>query len=198
MLASPVIFKAEDHTYTLDGIRLPSVTQILGRCFDFSMVNAEVLAAKAALGTAVHIACELDDADDLLEESVHASVRPYLDAYRLFKQQKRTHVIATEQVVHNRIYGYAGKFDLLTEFDDGRWLIDWKTPLHISPAVGLQTAAYVAALPGELGAGKGIKRAALQLKANGKYQLHPFADPNDHTVFVAFATAFNWELRNLK
>lgn len=196
METAAVIFREEGHSYTLDGQRLPSVTQILSRCFDFSMVNADVLAAKAALGTAVHVACELDDADDLVEDSVHASVRPYLEGYRLFKRQKLTRVIATEQVVHNRLYGYAGKFDLLTEFDGSRWLIDWKTPLTISPAVGLQTAAYVAALPSDLAAGKRIKRAALQLKNDGTYKLHEFAQPNDHAVFIAFATAYNWETRN--
>lgn len=195
---SAVVFRAEDHSYTLDGVRLPSVTQILGRCFDFSKIDLAVLAAKAELGTAVHIACELDDMNDLVEESVHAKVRPYLKGYRLFKRQKMTNVIATEQVVHNSLYGYAGKFDLLTEFDGARWLVDWKTPLRISPAVGLQTAAYVAALPADLAAGKRIKRAALQLKDDGTYQLHEFAQPSDHAVFIAFATAHNWIERNLK
>lgn len=191
-------FDPERHTYSLDGVNLPSVTTILKRCFDFSKIDPAVLAAKGELGTAVHIACELDDTNDLVEESVHAKVRPYLEGYRLFKRHKLTNVIATEQVVHNGLHGYAGKFDLLTEFDGARWLVDWKTPLHISRAVGLQTAAYVAALPADLAAGQRIKRAALQLKVDGTYQLHEFKDPSDHAVFIAFAIAHNWTERNLK
>ena len=195
---SLVIFKQEDHTYTLNGVRVPSVTQILRRLFDFSMVDADVLAAKAALGTAVHIACELDDAQDLMEESVHARVRPYLDAYRLFKTHKRPRVIATEQVIHNALYGFAGKYDLFNEFDDALWLIDWKTPLSISPAVGLQTAAYAKCLPAELTQGRPVKRAALQLKDDATYRLHEFKDPSDWPTFCAFATTHNWTQRNMK
>ncbi len=198
MSVAGVVFREEDHSYTVGGVRLPSVTQILARLFDFSMVNADVLAAKAALGTAVHLACELDDADDLNEESLHASVRPYLDGYRLFKRHKLTRVVATEQVIHNPIYGYAGKYDLLTEFDDALWLVDWKTPLTISRAVGLQTAAYAKALPAALTQGRAVRRAALQLSAEGTYRLHEFKDPNDWPVFAAFATAHNWTERNMK
>lgn len=196
---SVVVFKAEDHSYTLEGVRLPSVTQILARCYDFARVDPVVLAAKAELGTAVHVACELDDANDLVESSVHPRVRPYLDGYRLFKQQKRPNVIATEQIVHHRLFGYAGKFDLLADFDGARWLIDWKTPLTISPAVALQTAAYQQALDPSLLPGTFTrKRAALQLTDDGRFKLHEFADPNDWPTFVAFTTAHHWQTRNLK
>lgn len=189
-----VEFNAERHEYTVDGQRVPSVTQVLRPLYDFSHVSPEVLAAKGELGTAVHLACELDDADDLDEATVGESVRPYLDGYRLFKQHKATRVIATEQVVSHRL-GYAGKLDLITEFDDARWLVDWKTPLVISPAVALQTAAYVAALPPELAppAGMKQKRAALQLKNDGTYKLHEFSDPNDFAVFVSFLNVHTWK-----
>jgi len=193
-----VVFNAERHEYTVDGQRVPSVTQVLRSLFDFSHVPPAVLAAKGELGTAVHLACELDDDADLDESTVGEAVRPYLDGYRLFKQHKLTRVIATEQVVSHRI-GYAGKFDLLTEFDDARWLIDWKTPLVISPAVALQTAAYVAALPAELAppAGMKQKRAALQLKNDGTYKLHEFSDPNDFAIFASFLNVNAWKEKNL-
>jgi hypothetical protein len=194
-----VTFEPEKHEYAIDGVRVPSVTQVLKDCYDFSRVAPDVLQAKAELGTAVHLACELDDAGDLVEESVHAQVRPYLDAYRLFKQHKCTHVVATEQIVHHPLHRYAGKLDLITEFDGARWLVDWKTPLSINPAVGLQTAAYVNALPkGWLGYDGPYKRAALQLKNDGTYKLHEFAEPNDWPVFLAKLTSYRWNERNLK
>lgn len=187
-----VVFNAEAHEYTVAGVRVPSVTQVLRDCYDFSRVAPDVLAAKAELGEAVHLACELDDAGDLVEDSVHARVRPYLDAYRLFKSHKRTEVIATEQIVHHPRLAYAGKLDLLTQFDGARWLIDWKTPIAISPAVALQTAGYAGALPG---GSAGIRRAALQLKADGTYRLHEFTDPNDWPTFVAMLTVYRWKQR---
>lgn len=189
-------FDEPSHTYTVDGARVPSVTQVLAACYDFSHVPPGVLAAKGELGTAVHAACELDDADDLDEESVHEAVRPYLDAYRLFKTHKCTHVIATEKIVHHPVHQYAGKLDLLTEFDGARWLVDWKTPLVISPAVALQTAAYAAALPDAYSGP--WKRAALQLKNDGTYRLHEFGDPNDFAVFVSFLNCHRWKEGNIK
>jgi hypothetical protein len=194
-------FDASLHEYRWNGVRVPSVTQVLAQCIDFSMVSRDVMEAKGALGTAVHAACELDDANDLVEESVHDSVRGYLEGYRKFKRDKVTKVIATEMPVYHALFGYAGKLDLLTEFDDARWLIDWKTPLAINPATALQTAGYVNALSRELTGEKGpssIKRAALQLKADGTYRLHEFTNPNDFSTFVSFVNVFKWKESNLK
>lgn len=194
-------FDAGLHEYRWSGVRVPSVTQVLAQCFDFSMVSRDVMQAKAELGTAVHTACELDDANDLVEESVHDSVRGYLDGYRKFKRDKVTSVIATELPVYHPLFGYAGKFDLLTEFDDARWLIDWKTLLTINPATALQTAGYVGALPRDLMGEKGpigVKRAALQLKSDGTYRLHEFTNPNDFSTFVSFVNVFKWKESNLK
>lgn len=179
------------HEYAIDGVRVPSVTQVLQQLHDFSHVPADVLEAKRELGTAVHLACELDDGGDLVEESVHASVRPYLDAYRLFKSQKVTEVIAAEQIVHHPAMRYAGKLDLLARIEGYRWVIDFKTPLVIHPAVGLQTAGYAGAL--QSAAAGPLRRAALQLKPDGTYRLHEFRDPNDWPTFVACLTLFRWK-----
>lgn len=201
--ASSVVFNEEKHTYMHNGVLLPSVTQILARLYDFSAVNDNVLAAKAELGRAVHMCCELDDANDLDEASVAPTVMPYLDAYRKFKREKCSRMVATEQIVYSAA-GYAGKYDLLADMadDDGpadRWLIDWKTPLTINPAVALQTAGYVAALPRHHlppEVGKRVRRAALQLKNNGTYKLHEFKDPTDYPTFLSFLNTHRWMQRN--
>lgn len=200
--ASKVVFNDEAHSYTLAGVVLPSVTGILKCLFDFSMVNSAVLQAKVELGRAVHMACELHDAGDLDEASVAPAVLPYLTGYRKFRRDKCTHVIAAEQIVYSSL-GYCGKFDLLCEFDgnvEGKpdlHLIDLKTPLVISPAVGLQLAGYAAALPAPLNPKRRpIQRSALQLKADGTYKLVPFNDYNDFPTFVSFLNCFRWRQRN--
>jgi hypothetical protein len=190
-------FDKERHAYAVDGVPVPSVTQVLAPLYDYSRVNRDVLAAKAELGTAVHAACELDDAGDLDEASVHELVRPYLDGYRAFKRDVVAGAIATELRVHHPLLRYAGTLDLLTEFRGESWLIDWKTPLSINPAVALQTVAYAQALPPEF-QGRSWKRAALQLKADGKYRLHEFNDPNDWPTFVAMLTVHRWKERTSK
>lgn len=192
-----VIFDEEKHTYTKDGALIPSVTTVLRQLYNFDFVHPDVLAAKAALGTAVHKACELDDADDLDDESLAPAALPYLQGYRKFKRDKLTKVVATELIVYSAM-GYAGKLDLLTEFDGELWLIDWKTPLSISAAVGLQTAGYAGALPRELlpRVGHKVRRGALQLKADGNYKLHEFKDHNDYPTFISFLNAYRWTKRH--
>lgn len=196
--AAAVVFNEEAHTYTREGVLLPSVTQVLKRLYDFSMVDPAVLAAKAHLGKAVHLACELDDIGDLVEESVAPAVAPYLAAYRKFKAEKCSRMVAVEQVVYNAV-GYAGKLDLLADIEADRWMIDWKTPLSIHPAVALQTAGYAAALPRDLmavpGSGR-LRRAALQLKDDGTYRLHEFNDPADFPTFMSFLNCYRWTQRN--
>jgi hypothetical protein len=194
---SAVVLDKATHTYTVAGVVVPSVTQVLRECFDFSRVDPAVLAAKAMLGTAVHKACELDDAGTLDEASVHERVLPYLEGYRLFKREKRPEVLATEQRVFHPIAGYAGTYDVRMVFDGYIWLIDWKTPLVINPAVALQLAAYTAALPPMERSGR-EKRGALQLLDDGRYRLHEFKDPNDYPTFLSFLNTYRWKKANLK
>lgn len=191
-----LVFDAEAHTYTLDGVRVPSVTTVLARLYNFEFVNRGVLEAKAHLGKVVHACCDLDDAGELDDASVAPAAAPYLEAYRRFRAHKRTTVLATELVVYSP-HGYAGKLDLLTDFDGDRWLIDWKTPLVINPAVALQTAGYLGALPDHLRLGlKKIRRGALQLRDDGTYKLHEFRDANDFPTFISFLNTYRWIQRN--
>lgn len=193
---SELRFDAGTHAYTLDGQCLPSVTQVLAPLYDFSRVRDDVLEAKRALGQAVHLACQLDDEGDLDESSLDDAVRPYLGGYRLFKSQKLTRVVAAEYRVHHAVLRYAGTLDLLADIDGDRSLIDFKTPLVINPAVGLQTEAYRHALPPSLlhdAPERPVRRFALQLKADGKYRLHEFSDPNDWPTFAAALTLFRWK-----
>lgn len=190
-------FDAATHAYTLGGQRLPSVTQVLAPLYDFSRVRDDVLEAKRALGQAVHLACQLDDEGDLDESSLDEAVRPYLDGYRLFKSHKITRVVAAELRVHHPTLRYAGTLDLLADIDGDRTLIDLKTPVVINPAVGLQTAAYVSALPLELltrpSGGMHVRRAALRLTEDGHYRLIEYRDPNDFPTFVAMLTVHRWK-----
>ena len=109
-------FQESTHTYTLDGVRVPSVTQILKPMYSFYGVPDEVLQAKAELGTNVHRACELLDNDDLDEDSEEglAALEPiagYLAGYKKFKADKKPVVIANEQRLYHPLHKYAGTID---------------------------------------------------------------------------------------
>lgn len=189
MSAAAVTFDAATHTYTVSGVRVPSVTQVLAPLSDLAGIPASVLNAKRDLGHAVHMACELDDADNLDEATVHAAVQPYLRAYRAFRQDTRAVVLACEQRVYHPVHRYAGTLDRVFRIDGHKVLTDLKTCFTTPASVGPQTAAYQAAH----GNAEVKRRAALQLRPDGTYRFQPLDNPNDMAVFVACLTVHRFK-----
>ena len=102
-------FDSDSHIYALDGVRIPSVTQILSFGQDLSRIPAYT----ALRGTAFHLATEYDDAGDLDESSVDPLVRPHLDAYRKWKAATNPVFALTEHRVWGELDGlrFAGTID---------------------------------------------------------------------------------------
>lgn len=122
-------FDAEAHAYTLGGVRIPSVTQVLSFGQDLSRIPRWT----AERGTAFHLCTELDDIGDLDPESVDPLVQPHLKAYRGWRRIRRPHFIHTELKVWGEIDGlkYAGTIDRVIDDSahgyDGVRLIDIKS-----------------------------------------------------------------------
>jgi hypothetical protein len=173
-------FDAATHTYRDDLGVVPGVTQVLRPLVDFSRIPRDVLAAKADLGTRVHLACELDDDDDLDEASVQDDVAPYLTAYRRFRAEARPVVLASEQRVFSAAHRYAGTLDRVLHLDGAHILVDLKTCITTPSSAGPQTAAYLHALADPTV----TRRAALRLRSDGTYRLDPLTDPNDFSTFL--------------
>ncbi len=193
-------FDAAQHAYTLDGVRVPSVTQVLKDLYDFNGIPLSVLNAKAALGTAIHRACELLDNDDLDEDSEagRAALTPlagYLDGYKRFKAEKRPVILANEQRLHHPMHRYAGTIDRSYAFGGHVWDVDLKSTVSMSPIVGLQTAAYTEMFKAG-GRTQAARRGALQLFPDGKYKLHEFSDPSDFSVFLSLLTVQRFKERH--
>ena len=187
------------HRYTFNGEVVPSVTQILQPLMDFSMVPADVLKAKQELGTAAHLACELYDLDDLLEDSLDPAIVPYLEGWKKFRLETGFVPSMTEQRVYHPKLGYAGTFDSYGILNGKTVLLDRKTSSFVSEAVaGPQTAAYEQALlesPDYTGPKK-MQRGAVQLKPDGTYKYHPYKGGSDWSVFVSLLTLHNWRKRH--
>lgn len=193
-------FDSAAHRYTVGGVWVPSVTQVLKPLYNFDGINPEVLNAKAALGTAVHRACELLDADDLDEDSDagRAALEPiagYLDGYKRFKADKRPVVLANEQRMFHPVHKYAGTIDRSYAMDGHVWDVDLKSTVSMSPIVGLQTAAYTELFRVN-GRATTARRGALQLFPDGKYKLHEFRDPADFSVFLSLLTVQRFKERH--
>lgn len=181
-------FDADTHTYRWCGKVVPSVTQILDRFTDLSMIPRDVLERKRQIGTAVHAAIELDVAGDLDESSIDESCAGYFKGWRKFRAESGFVATASEQMLYSKKYGYAGTIDLVGSLPKvEKALIDAKTTTMLYPTVGPQTAAY-----SELANCQKAKRFALQLTPDGTYFLEPLSDRNDWNVFAAALVLHKW------
>lgn len=185
-----LLFDEATHTYRVDGVVVPSVTQILAPLNDFSMVSPADLEYARQLGTAVHKATELYDAGDLDESTVPEVVQPYLDAWIRLRRELPFEILGMEKRVYHPAHRYCGTYDRLVKFDDRRCMWDIKTG-DLYPSYGPQTAAYKNAE--EKQSGKRIEgRHTIQLRDDGTYRIHEMKDPEDWAVFLSCLTLHNF------
>lgn len=158
-------FDPETHTYTLNGERLPSVTQILKPLYDFSAVPLDVLRRAAEFGNAVHKTVELYLKDDLDEQNLDSALVGPLTGFKMWLMDypqfaERVPDIETPQY-HARLK-YAGTPDLV--YPDVA-VIDLKSRPVNSLTDSIQLAAY-----DHFGMGT-RERYVLELKQDGTYVL---------------------------
>jgi hypothetical protein len=179
---SALLFDEASHTYTADGVVIPSVTQILAPLNDLSFIKPDVLQYKRELGTAVHKATELYDQGELDEATVPAVVQPYLDGWIRLRAELSFEILGMEERVFHPAHRYAGTYDRLVLLDGKRCIWDLKTG-GMFPSYGPQTAAYKNAV--EKASGKRVEaRFTVELRDDGTYRLHEMTDPEDWPVFL--------------
>lgn len=184
-------FDADAHRYTHQGKVLPSVTQIITGLHNLGAIPKDVLQAACERGTAVHLACELDDNNDLDESSLDDTVRGYLQGWRRFKSELTPIWAMIEQPMADTILGFAGTPDRYGMLNDGRWwVLDIKTSLQSHPVWGLQTAAYAHLVT--LLSQKQTLRGTVQLRPDGTYRLIPWLSIQDWPAFLSLVTVNNW------
>jgi hypothetical protein len=121
-MSNTIIFDEANHTYTLNGKQLISVTQLLrkhGLSTDYSMVDDDVLNAKAERGTLIHKEIEnyiKTGAEGFTDE---------LDGYKALMSVLNLTPLASEKKVYNDIV--AGTVDLIAASQDGIVIVDYKT-----------------------------------------------------------------------
>ena len=168
-------YEEENHIYTLDGIQIPSVTQICQvlSCYIYkdSDPDKKKLTEEAMRkGTAVHDACEQMDKGETIELYTDDEKVPYLTAYSAFLDEHSVEWIDIEKIVYNEEKGYAGRLDRFGIVDGNECFIDIKTTQSISKQVRTlyecQLTMYADA---ENKLDKDIM--ILQLKKDGTYKL---------------------------
>lgn len=201
-------FDEEKHEYSVNGVRIPSVSEILSplSAERYGELNPWMLKAAAAKGTAVHEACELIDYG--VEPDEDPEIDGYLLAYQTFLLE---HDVKWEMI--ERLVGfyrglpfddefgelplYAGTLDRFGMVDGEPTVVDIKTYASMSTDAQLsascQTALYKDAIES-----KGafvMKRAILHLRKDGTYRLVDLNEWDNKHGFNSRDTA--WMLWNV-
>lgn len=191
MVMTVLNFDPAEHKYTADGAVVPSVTQTLESVglIDYSFMTAAQREFALARGTAVHLACQLADEDDLVEAELDESLKPYLAAWRRFKAEMNFRCELIEHRVFNPLYRYAGTLDRSGMIGQALCIVDIKTN-QAAYWTAYQIAAYAACFNKPMR----FRRFSVGLHDDGTYlatEYHIKDYARDWNVFLAALTVHN-------
>lgn len=175
---SRVQFDEATHTYTLDGVELPSVTHIIRYLAVDKANNADPNMALIARerGSAVHEATVMYDYSGEIPDGFPAEYAPYLEAYVQFVRDYKPGWELIEHQMGNATLGFAGTLDRFGVIDDKLCILDIKTSYKVDiPSLSAQLAAYHDLLLNEQFErleNANIRHLGLQLMRTGKYRLY--------------------------
>lgn len=188
-MTAAVQFDEASHTYTVDGVVLPSVTQILAVAglTDWTYCTTWARERGSVVHKAVHLALTEGLDWSTLDEPLH----PYVSAALQAVADLGGETLASERRILSKLYGYAGTLDWLGKVNGRLTLWDWKTG-PLVPAYGLQIAAYAEAYAEETGE-RVERRYGIRLNADGTYEAVPFTDRQDIVNFHAAVRLAAWK-----
>lgn len=137
-------FIEETHQYVLDGVLVPSVSEILHFIFPdkYKGVDKEILNKKAIYGTGLHEAIEMYEIniqimtlDEAFNTTVFSKKLNYIQEaslrqYIKLKRKNNIHVMDQEQIIHYEDL-YAGRFDMIAKIGGKMCLCDIKTTAEL-------------------------------------------------------------------
>ena len=183
-------FDAEKHEYSVGGVKIPSVSEILAplSADRYDGLNPWMLKAAAAKGTAVHEATELIDYG--IEPEEDSELEPYLLAYQTFLCEHEVEWEMIERIVYykrlpqDEIPLFAGTVDRFGKVNGKYAVVDIKTYASLSTDAMLnascQTALYAYAIDDMQDGGwqrdAQTYRYVLHLRKDGTYR---FVDLNN-------------------
>lgn len=187
-MSAALVFNAERHEYTYNGVRVSHVTGALSGLTSYAMIPQAQLETARQKGVAVHKMVELWARDDLDEDTLPEWMRPVLDKWLQFVSESGLQVLAAESRVYHKTYRYAGTLDLLCTMRAyaGAGIIDIKRSFFAGRAIGLQTAAYAAAYNSQQSKEDDLMlwRGALRLHENAPYRFELHENNSDFQNFL--------------
>lgn len=181
------------HAYTLDGRRVPSVTEVLKLLQNFDAIPWAVLEKARKRGERVHQCINAYNRGAFAAVDFPEDVACYLDGWEAFLEESGATVIQSEQPVYHKALRYAGTPDCVLSWKDDRRLLlpDIKATWDVPPTVGAQTAAYAEAYKQMHGPSLKVERGCVHLTKDG-YKFHPRTDPADWSLFVSTLNVYRF------
>jgi len=187
-----LVFEKENHRYLLDGLSIPSVTQIISNLINLGFVSAEILKEKADLGTKVHLTTEFYDKGTLDLTGLHPMLKQYLDSWIKFRKDFGFEPTEIELRLAHPILRYAGTIDRVGIINGKKVLLDIKSG-SVQKAHEIQTAGYEELYNyGKKKIEHIKKRMLVYLRPDG-YKVEENKNANDRSVFLSCLTIYNYK-----
>jgi hypothetical protein len=197
-----LVYTDKTHTYTLDGVIVPSVTQIIGEWIDADIygtmykvnvysgvaVLADKFTAPAEFGRAIHKAAYLIlTGQGLNWGKIDSALVPPVKQFQKWMLDHNVIPVLSEVPMASRKYGYAGTPDIFCYLDKKLkrlCLVDIKTGEY--DMAGAQTAAYEPLYREHTGFRGMIDRYVLHLPKDGSsYKFFKLENRQDWHFFMS-------------
>lgn len=192
MGATEPFLRESDHTYWIGERQVPGVTSIIGHLTGYGDIPPARMEVARQKGMAVHSMADMHAKGILDEDALPAWMQPVYVQYQKLLRETGMRVIASEKIVHHKVYGYAGKLDRYVELAHAAEFafVDFKRSFLAGQVTGIQLAAYKTAYveqERDQDARK-AKRYGLKLNENGPYRMEPYTDESQFQDFLVCLT----------
>jgi hypothetical protein len=181
-----VQFDEASHIYTLNGKRLPSVTQVLSIVENWDGIPPRALEKAKVRGNFIHKAVSLLLEENLDLSSVPAEYAGAIDGMSNFLKLGEISPASYDCIVHHAELGFAGSYDMLAYYENSLDLFEFKASDQVPKTAGPQAEAYKRCI---VAAGLPVKnRYCVHLHAKHKlgFKLFPLKDSQgDWNLFLS-------------
>lgn len=177
-----LIFFDEGHEYQVDGVRVPSVSEVIRFMSRevYGDINQYTLDNAADRGTRIHKACEVLDKYGKVE--CDEDIAPYITAYVSFLKLNKPQWTFIEKAMVNEELGYAGTIDRFGVIGSHKVLLDIKSSYTVHKHLATAQLGGYSMLAPETP----DDRYILHLKPDGTFKLIDI--PADSSLFMACLT----------
>lgn len=189
---SKLVFDEANHTYTIGGVRLPSVTQVLRSVFPAFQADEYYLQR----GRALHHATVLLDQGLLDWSTVDEAILGRTKAWEKFRRDFKAEIVSMEKPLASERYRFAGCHDRLMFANRIYIMADLKS--SVEPIVIPQLGAY-SILNTENGGSQCKQAVAIELRENETYSckwLSASELKRAEQVFIAALTCYGFMKSN--